>query len=486
MAYDVLVGDARTLADRLNGAKTLGPFSAQGLPLGTLTLIFSDPVATVTFDGSAGALVTALAAAADIEASFPSAVLELRRSNDQLYIVIWHGDGYTIDKDGTANALLGLSTTEDTVSEGAVDVTRIRGFSQGSTSGHYSMILSDQPGSADPDIGDVDGPAGATNNAIARFDGTTGKAIKNSPVTIADTGRVSGLADPSAAQDAATKAYVDLVKQGLDPKDSVRAVATTNVALTGAYTVDGVTLVNGDRYLAAAQSTGSQNGIYVYNSAGAHARATDADTSAKVTAGMFVPVTEGTTYADTTWILTTNDPITLGSTALVFLQGGIATSSAPADVTKAAAAVGTATTLARADHKHDVTTAAPVAVGSANAEGSASSLARSDHVHDASALARKRLVPNEQTGATYSIVQGDEDTSVDGNRATAQSFTADQLAAGTIISVTQKGAGQITIVAGSGVTLRAPYGAKTAAQYAAVVLHWHSATEVYVSGQAAV
>lgn len=56
-------------------------------------------------------------------------------------------------------------------------------------------------------------------------------------------------------------------------------------------------------------------------------------------------------------------------------------STAPANVTKAAAAVGTATDAARADHKHDVATAAAVSVGSANAEGTATTLARSDHTH---------------------------------------------------------------------------------------------------------
>ena len=43
--------------------------------------------------------------------------------------------------------------------------------------------------------------------------------------------------------------------------------------------------------------------------------------------------------------------------------------------------MGTGTAAARDDHKHDVTTAAPVAIGSANAEGTATSIARSDHVH---------------------------------------------------------------------------------------------------------
>jgi hypothetical protein len=59
------------------------------------------------------------------------------------------------------------------------------------------------------------------------------------------------------------------------------------------------------------------------------------------------------------------------------------TSSAPANVTKATAAVGTASDAARADHKHDVTTAAAatVSTSSTDAEGAATSLARSDHVH---------------------------------------------------------------------------------------------------------
>lgn len=63
-------------------------------------------------------------------------------------------------------------------------------------------------------------------------------------------------------------------------------------------------------------------------------------------------------------------------------NSGVLTSTAPADVTKAAAVVGVSTETARADHKHDVTTATPPTVGTANAEGTATSLSRSDHVHD--------------------------------------------------------------------------------------------------------
>jgi hypothetical protein len=57
--------------------------------------------------------------------------------------------------------------------------------------------------------GDIVGPASATNNAIVRFDATTGKLVKNSTPIIQDDGRISTVTDPSIAQDVATKNYVD-------------------------------------------------------------------------------------------------------------------------------------------------------------------------------------------------------------------------------------------------------------------------------------
>jgi hypothetical protein len=131
--------------------------------------------------------------------------------------------------------------------------------------------------------------------------------------------RLTNLADPSSAQDAATKQYVDGVATGLDVKASVRAATTATITLNGAQTIDGVSLVAGDRVLVKNQSTASANGIYVVAS-GTWARATDADSSAEVTPGLFTFVEEGTTNADSGWVLTTDAPITLGTTGLAFTQ----------------------------------------------------------------------------------------------------------------------------------------------------------------------
>ena len=159
-------------------------------------------------------------------------------------------------------------------------------------------------------------------NAISSTSGDIAISPNGSGVINASTSRITGVVDPTGAQDAATKAYVDAVKVGLDFKDSVRVASTANLTISGpGAAIDGITLSSGNRVLVKNQSTGSQNGIYVFNGAGsAMTRATDADSNAEVTSGLFVFVEEGTLNSDNGFVLTTDGSITVGSTALVFTQ----------------------------------------------------------------------------------------------------------------------------------------------------------------------
>lgn len=103
----------------------------------------------------------------------------------------------------------------------------------------------------------------------------------------------------------------------LDGKQSVRVAATGNVVPNGAQQIDGVAAIAGDRVLLANQTLAKDNGLWVVAN-GDWVRASDANTSAKVTPGLTVMVEEGTANGDSLWHLTTNGPITLGTTALTF------------------------------------------------------------------------------------------------------------------------------------------------------------------------
>jgi len=105
----------------------------------------------------------------------------------------------------------------------------------------------------------------------------------------------------------------------IDWKESCRVAVETNVTISSpGATLDGVALNNGDRVLLAGQTTGSENGIYVFNGgASAMTRASDADEDIEVTSQLRSPIEEGT-RANQIAYLTTNDPITVGTTSLTF------------------------------------------------------------------------------------------------------------------------------------------------------------------------
>lgn len=168
---------------------------------------------------------------------------------------------------------------------------------------------------------------------------STASATASTLVKRDSNGRFQAVS-PSGDSDVATKSYVDAQRSGLDVKQSVRAATATHLSAftrvgdvltadaNGALTVDGVTVVLADRVLVKDETSTNApyNGIYEVTDTGDGSspweltRTADANSNAEVTAGMFTFVEEGTTNADSGWVLTTNNSITLGTTALAFAQ----------------------------------------------------------------------------------------------------------------------------------------------------------------------
>ncbi len=172
------------------------------------------------------------------------------------------------------------------------------------------------------------GAATAANDALTY--GQSGAVLNGlgitsaADITVSGGGELTGLpATPSGATAAASKAYVDAVASGLDPKGSVVAVKVgANIVVgtgTLGLTIDGVAIdTDGDRVLLTAQTDAKENGIWVAHS-GAWTRPTDFAAGADAQ-GAFMFVEEGTLYADTGWVCTTNDPAVIGTNDLAFTQ----------------------------------------------------------------------------------------------------------------------------------------------------------------------
>ena len=231
----------------------------------------------------------------------------------------------TVTLPATADTLVGRATTDTLTNKtltspdintpdidgGTVDGTIIGGNT--AAAGSFTTITG---GSADIDNVFIDGNTISTQDS----DGNLTLSPNGTGTVVVPSGYKdrAGFGTTSLV----TKEYVDAVKVGLDFKDSVRVATTANVTIGGpGATIDGVSLSSGDRVLVKNQSTASQNGIYVWNGAASTmTRATDADSSTEVTAGMFVFVEEGTVNADNGFVLTTDGSITVGSTSLTFTQ----------------------------------------------------------------------------------------------------------------------------------------------------------------------
>lgn len=176
-------------------------------------------------------------------------------------------------------------------------------------------------GVTDTEIGYLDGVTSAIQTQLdAKLASTTAGTTYAPIASPTFTGTVTLAQAPSSDLHAATKLYVDNVVSGLNFHQPVRVATTGNITLSGAQTIDGVSVVAGDRVLVKDQTTQTENGLYVAAS-GSWSRAADADNTpdGELKGGDFCLVIEGTANAGYGYICSNTSAITIGTTNVTYV-----------------------------------------------------------------------------------------------------------------------------------------------------------------------
>lgn len=132
--------------------------------------------------------------------------------------------------------------------------------------------------------------------------------------------KATNVATGTNASDAVNLAQLNAAVMGGDLKQSVKVKTTTQTTLFGLNAVNGYTPVAGDRILVTAQTDATQNGIYAA-ATGAWNRTADAS-QGTLSAGSLVTVEQGTVDSDTVWLLTSDDPLTVGTSTQTWTKWG--------------------------------------------------------------------------------------------------------------------------------------------------------------------
>jgi hypothetical protein len=271
-------------------------------------------IGDVTVDGSAGNTVT------DRIASVTTS-LNAHTSSSTVHGITGIVVGST-DSQSLTNKTLGtgtvLSADVDANGNTITDLGAPVIATDAATKGYVDTEVSDHS-AATTGVHGISGEVVGTSDAQTLTAKILGAGTSLSSSLNANGSTIVNLSAPVNDNDAATKAYVDSVAEGLSIQQAVKALADSNVDLSSSVlAVDSVSIVSGDRVLLIAQTDSAENGIYVSNGT-TLARATDYNTAIEVATGDFVFVDSGSVYANTGWVQT-EPVVTLGTDNVLFSQ----------------------------------------------------------------------------------------------------------------------------------------------------------------------
>jgi hypothetical protein len=223
----------------------------------------------------------------------------------------------------TGKILDGTILNADINASAAIDATKIADGSVTSTEFQYINTLSSNAQTQ------ISGKLTASNNlsdvtsaSTSRTNLGLGTISTQDASNVAVTGgSVTGLGEPSANSDAATKSYVDQAVAGLRTRAIAEAATTGNIDLTADLqngdTIDGVTLVTGDRVLVKDQTDATANGLYIAVASGTASRDPEYDTIAELSGSMVV-VNQGSTNDNKIFLCTTDSDATIGVSNITY------------------------------------------------------------------------------------------------------------------------------------------------------------------------
>jgi hypothetical protein len=225
----------------------------------------------------------------------------------------------------SAKILDGTIVNADINASAAIDATKIHDGTISNTEfGYLNNVSSNIQTQLDAKLVKANNLSDLTSASTARTNLGLGTiATQNANNVSISGGSVTGLGDPAVSSEAATKNYVDQAVAGLRNRIIAEAATTGNINLTtdleNGDTLDGVTLVTGDRVLVKDQTDATENGLYIVVASGAASRDPQFDTIAELS-GQMIVVNQGTANDNKIFLCTTDSDATIGISNITYTQ----------------------------------------------------------------------------------------------------------------------------------------------------------------------